>query len=487
MITCDDSFNRNQVDDLDVESSISQFEYQYSSLDIFSSKPNQVAYAAFSGDVSSFIQLTQKGVAAIDIDLENRSAIHFAAAGGNISMMSLLIDDYKQLLNLDNFNRTAFHYSCQYDQYEMAKFLIDKYIELNEDDGSETISAIINQPDICGMTALHFAVENSNEHLVQLLINHCANINSTDSDGCTPLHYASKAGSVEIFTLFLEHGAQLKKKSKNGWNLLHFGAFSSSSLMIAKIMEVVYIDPNAPDRFNRIPLHYACETGSINVVSSLLQLGSHFSHQDIDGRAPIHFAAMSGNESLVKLLVKLGSPIYINDFSGQNPLHLACSSGSVNTVRFLCNRYKKMMNQDSKNGSTALHYSSSFNSDSNKTITEFLLSKGIDVNKQNKFGITPLHCAAQNGCAKTAGTLTQFGADINVLDKSSRSPLDVAIFGNEKEIVDLLVDKGAPVSRQSSAAYSRMSSANVSPCPSPKLIKMPIDVSLCVPLILDQI
>lgn len=60
-------------------------------------------------------------------------------------------------------------------------------------------------------------------------------------------------------------------------------------------------------------------------------------------------------------------------------------------------------------------------------MVDALIKNGTDVNVRNKFGLTPLHFAADNGHAPTALMLIRSGADINSEDNEHWTPLCRAI------------------------------------------------------------
>jgi ankyrin repeat protein len=58
-----------------------------------------------------------------------------------------------------------------------------------------------------GLTLLHKAVLENDLDIIQLLIEHKANVNSIDEDSWTPLHAACACGYVEVAKYLLENGA----------------------------------------------------------------------------------------------------------------------------------------------------------------------------------------------------------------------------------------------------------------------------------------
>lgn len=72
-----------------------------------------------------------------------------------------------------------------------------------------------------------------------------------------------------------------------------------------------------------------------------------------------------------------------------------------------------------------------------------ILSKGVDVNKSNYAGDTPLIIAARNGFYTAVKALTDHGANINPKNNSSENALYVAVLNRHTSIVHLLLSKGA--------------------------------------------
>jgi len=82
-----------------------------------------------------------------------------------------------------------------------------------------------------------------------------------------------------------------------------------------------------------------------------------------------------------------------------------------------------------------------------KEIVEFLIKKGVNVNKEDKNGFTALAMACQKGDKKIAQILIENGAQINTQEKrkSSSNPLFLACLNNHEHLLEFLIEKGAQV------------------------------------------
>ena len=78
------------------------------------------------------------------------------------------------------------------------------------------------------------------------------------------------------------------------------------------------------------------------------------------------------------------------------------------------------------------------------------LDNGVDVDeKDDLWGRTPLHIAAEEGHKEIAELLIAAGADVNAKDSVGFTPLHEAAWKGHKEVVELLIDNGADVNAKS--------------------------------------
>ncbi len=82
---------------------------------------------------------------------------------------------------------------------ELAEFILSKGMDVNE-------AASIG--DALGWTPLHFAVSNSHEELVEMLVEKGANVNAATKDGLTPLSLAESNEYTDICEVLKDAGAR---------------------------------------------------------------------------------------------------------------------------------------------------------------------------------------------------------------------------------------------------------------------------------------
>lgn len=139
----------------------------------------------------------------------------------------------------------------------------------------------VNRPDLQGYTALHLAVEGSNEEIFQAILSalNC-NVNAEDRGGYTAIYLAAEMGKTTYVKKLLEKAA----------------------------------DPNkAKNRYLSSPLHVAVRNGHIAVVKVLLDSGKlNINQKDKNGNDALALASNKNIEiaALIKnYLVRLGLPV----------------------------------------------------------------------------------------------------------------------------------------------------------------------------------
>ncbi|KAF2514923.1 ankyrin repeat domain-containing protein [Flavobacterium foetidum] len=291
-------------------------------------------------------------------------------------------------------------------------------LAINNDAPVETIKFLIEQPgnSITKLTHdnriyLHWAAYRGNTELVQYLIAKGSDVNFEDSHGTMPADFAASNGQANpaMFDAFFKAGVDPKKKYANGANLLLLAIASDKDLKAAE--------------------YFSTKGMSLKDV-------------DANGNTAFTYASRSGNISLLKKLIEKG-------IKPTDEALLVAAQGSrresnpIETYKYLVEEVKLKPTAQNKNGQNVLHILAG---KPNQTeIIKYFLDKGVDVNKADKEGNTPVMAAAS---AREIAVLELFlpkAKNINLQNTKGESALTKAVQYGTPEAVSLLLSKDADV------------------------------------------
>lgn len=192
------------------------------------------------------------------------------------------------------------------------------------------------------------------------------------------------------------------------------------------------INVNAQDAYGRTALHHGAKEGNAETINALLAASAEVSAKDKEGRTPLHLA----NSMSAAILMKHRADFLSLDNQGNSPLHTAAESDAA-FCRLIVDAG---MIVDGRNncGLTPLHFAAL---QGKRTVAEFLLSKGADVNAKT--------------LADYQYKWTYVGPDVLGMERRvarGSTPLDISqaehqrnkwVTSNHKAFSDFLVGKGA--------------------------------------------
>ncbi len=153
---------------------------------------------------------------------------------------------------------------------------------------------------------------------------------------------------------------------------------------------------------------------------------------------PLCIAASRGELETVRRLVGAGTRIDQPGTLGYPPLFWAARMGREPVVRFLVSRRAKL-------SSPAWPSSPLHGSIGHQGITEYLVSRGADINAVDSLGRSAFVQAIISGHRDAIGLFLRRGANVNKPDSFGRTPLFYAFSPGKEDILRLLVERGAQV------------------------------------------
>ncbi len=276
------------------------------------------------------------------------------------------------------------------------------------------------------------------EQLKKLLDGDPALVDSPHADGMTPLHYAVDAGELEAASLLIDRGADLHAVNVKSETPLHIAAFKGNAAAV-KLLLAHGADVTKREMRHRTPLYLACNWGSdLETVKLLIDAGSDVNDKNVNGEILLVSTLHYGGKAMIDLLIDRGATIPGDADTLQTVIRVTASNGlerPFNMAVEKCNEQNLewwrwiSMDACSRGGSVA--------------IAKALIAKGHDVKTKNRYGVSPLHIAAENGRRELVEFLLSQGAEIDEPSRAGKTALHFAREGGHEELAALLVHGGA--------------------------------------------
>ncbi|XP_023676427.2 caskin-2-like isoform X6 [Paramormyrops kingsleyae] len=216
-------------------------------------------------------------------------------------------------------------------------------------------------------------------------------------------------------------------QDSDGFSALHHAALTGTIDLMSLLLEA-QATVDIKDSNGMRPLHYAAWQGKADSVLMLLRSGASVNGASLDGQIPLHLAAQYGHYEVSEMLLQHQSnPCLVNKVK-KTPLDLACEFGRLKVTQLLLNSNMigallegERRDDSESSANTPLHLAAR---NGHKDIIRMLLKAGIDINRTTKAG-TALHEAALYGKTEVVRLLLDAGIDVNIRNTYNQTALDI--------------------------------------------------------------
>jgi ankyrin repeat protein len=285
----------------------------------------------------------------------------------------------------------------------------------------------VNARDSLGATPLLDAAWYGNEQIVRLLVEGGARVDVTHEEGgSTPLDYAVLRGNAAIVRLLLDRGAQSDRAL--------FTAASHGQAVIAQVLIECGAKVGTRDESGSAPLDLAAFEGDPATVRVLLAAGAKADERHPGTRAtPLQRAAAKDNAAVVSVLLVAGADPAAQDRDGRTALEIAAANGAVGAAAVL-------LDQGHRPSDSLTRLLRAAVARGDARMVSLLAAHGADPKTQS-----PLATAACKGFVEVVEALLQLGAPVDGKDSTGASPLYNAALNGHADVAALLLRHGAAV------------------------------------------
>ncbi|XP_032371335.1 poly [ADP-ribose] polymerase tankyrase-1 isoform X1 [Etheostoma spectabile] len=412
--------------------------------DMAGRKSTPLHFAAGFGRKDVVEHLLQTGANVHARDDGGLIPLHNACSFGHAEVVSLLLCQGADPNARDNWNYTPLHEAAIKGKIDVCIVLLQHGADPNirNTDGKSALD--LADPSAKAVLTGEYkkdelleAARSGNEEKLMALLTPL-NVNCHASDGrkstsqkmlSTPLHLAAGYNRVRIVQLLLQHGADVHAKDKGGLVPLHnacsYGHFEVTELLLKHGACV-----NAMDLWQFTPLHEAASKNRVEVCSLLLSHGADPTLLNCHSKSAVD---MAPTPELKERLTY--------EFKGHSLLQAAREADMAKVKKTLA--LEIISFKHPQTNETALHCAVASPHPKRKQVTELLLRKGANINEKNKDFMTALHVAAERAHNDILEVLQKHGAKVNAVDTLGQTALHRAALAGHIQTCKLLLSYGA--------------------------------------------
>ena len=183
-----------------------------------------------------------------------------------------------------------------------------------------------------------------------------------------------------------------------------------------------------------------------------------------DFQPNIHIACKEGDLLSVQWLIEQEkinpnikveqTSIKLNLFFGDTPLIIAARNDHLHIVQYLIEKQNVDLNIKGNLDCTPLHYACAYG---HRSIAEYLILKGANINAKNRNGDYIIHCASKSGFLNIIRYLIEKKhIDKDIKGELQKTPLHYGCIGGHLSLVEYLISKGANINAVDDGGFTSL-------------------------------
>ena len=392
----------------------------YQSMPLSESKPTPLMLSIFYGSMNCFNYLMTK-CDPKKTSIDGYTTTQFAAAAGQLEILKILEGkgvDIKGCLQV----------AILYHQNEIVDYL------LNENKAT----LLDSHPKL--QTPFACTMQSDNLQTLKIFLEKGFDANTKDKSMQTPLFIAAGHGSIATLSVLLMFpNININLKDKNENTAFIFAALRGQVSSLCLLLDVDGVDVNGKDKRQQCAMHIAATNGDLEIINVLLNdkrtdpnIGNRL------GDTPLLLALQNRQMQVVDALMNNSSvKVAAMNTLGVKPIHIAAEKNYIDIMEKLIARKVDVNTRTKKGKKAAIH--SACEHGYIEILNMLLNCEKIDINIQNQEGWTPLHYAAEYDQREVVKILLDKGADYNIRNIGNETPLHFALQTKTGELANVFL------------------------------------------------
>ena len=411
--------------------------------------PTAATSANFDGVVYAILEnapletvkylLSLKGNEVTKITHDGRNYLMWASYNGDLELVKLLVALGSDTKILDDRGNTVLTFTAGAGQLDP-----NLYQYILSQGGS------IMETNHNGANALHLLVPHIKD-LSQLdyFIDKGLDLNSVDLQGNTLFNYAARMGNIAIMDQLIATGMDPAALNEEGANAMVYASYGgrghTNPLSVYEYLHGKNVAANVVTKDGVTPLHgIASRTADTAVVDFFLDKGVDVNQVDAEGNTSFLNAVAGNNLEIAHYLFPKVEDIDHTNNGGHSALTLALGNKAGGFFDFLLSKGADATLVDKDGNTLAYHAFKAYDTEKSAHFLSTLKDRGVDLAQDQGKGNTLFHLAVSQELPSLIDKAVELGVDIDKKNQDGLTPLHLAAMkSKDGSLLQALIAQGA--------------------------------------------